>query len=136
MKFENNWRQKTIENLEKDVWTGHADGDTGLVKKTMELRKIPLDSFTTEDLRIMIGQQFSLPFLVPLALEVLSKDLFAEGDFYEGDLLQNVLAVKTDFWNNNKAHWHTLNNVILNRHEEIVEKRINTTNFYKSQHAQ
>ena len=48
MKLGNNWRQKTLENLEKDYW-GNPSYDSHLVKRCHELRKIPLDSFTTED---------------------------------------------------------------------------------------
>ena len=90
MKLENNWRQKTLENLEKDFW-GKPDFDSHLVTRCYELRKLPLDNFTTEDLRIMIGQEIGLDYLIPLAIEVLTIDLFAEGDFFEGDLLKNVL---------------------------------------------
>ena len=73
MKLENNWRQKTLENLEKDYWD-NPSYDSHLVKRCHELRKIPLDSFTTEDLRIMIGQQIGLDYLIPLALETLTID--------------------------------------------------------------
>ncbi|WP_321285372.1 contact-dependent growth inhibition system immunity protein [uncultured Sunxiuqinia sp.] len=89
-KLENNWRQKTLTNLEKDDWQ-HFDSDSRLIKRTKELRKVPLNKFTTEDLRIMIGQQFSLDYLITLAIETLSVNIFAEGDFYEGDLLKCTL---------------------------------------------
>lgn len=46
----------------------------------------------------MIGQNFSLEYLVPLAIEHLQRDPFAAGDFYEGDLLASVLRVKSSFW--------------------------------------
>jgi hypothetical protein len=133
MKLENNWRQKTLENLEKDFW-GKPEYDSHLVKRCHELRKLPLDSFTTEDLRIMIGQQISLDYLIPLALEVLTIDLFAEGDFFEGDLLKNVLAIDTDFWNNHKNYWATLDNLIKDRRNEIVAHKFATANFDKSVH--
>ena len=133
MKLENNWRQKTLENLEKDYWS-ILDYDSYLVKRCHELRKLPLEKFTTEDLRIMIGQQISLDYLIPLAIEVLTIDLFAEGDFFEGDLLKNVLAIDTDFWNNNKNHWATLDNLIKNRRSEIVAHKFDITNFDKSIH--
>jgi hypothetical protein len=133
MKLENNWRQKTLENLEKDFWS-NADHASHLVKRCHELRKLPLNSFTTEDLRIMIGQQIGLDYLIPLAIEVLTIDLFAEGDFFEGDLLKNVLAIETDFWNNNKDHWITLNNLIKDRRSEIIAHKFETVNFDKSIH--
>jgi len=133
MKLENNWRNKALENLEKDKWP-HNNFGSHLVRRTQELRKVPLNTFTTEDLRIMIGQQFSLNYLVPLAIEVLKEDLWAEGDFLEGDLLKNVLAVKTEFWNNNKGYWIALDDLIKNRLNEIEAQKIDLANFYKNKH--
>jgi hypothetical protein len=71
MKLQVNWRQKTLENLENDYW-GNPNYDSYLVRRCHELRKIPLENFSVEDLRIMIGQQISLDYLIPLALEVLT----------------------------------------------------------------
>lgn len=46
----------------------------------------------------MIGQEFSLNYLLPIALDVLKTSPLAEGDYYEGDLLVAVLAVNATFW--------------------------------------
>ena len=46
-----------------------------------------------EDLQIMIGQQIGLPYLVPITLQRLRANVLAEGAFYPGDLLANVLRV-------------------------------------------
>jgi len=131
MKLENNWRQKTLENLEKDFWS-KPDYDSHLVTRCYELRKLPLDNFTTEDLRIMIGQEIGLDYLIPLALEVLTIDLFAEGDYFEGDLLKTVLSIDTNFWDNNKEYWHTLNELTRDRWQEIKEAKFETINFDNS----
>jgi hypothetical protein len=131
MELENNWRFKTIENLEKVEWP-HFDLDSRLIRRTKELRKIPLNAFTIEDLRIMIGQRIGLNYLIPLALEKLAEDLWIEGDFFEGDLLKNILAVRTIFWNNNKDYWLALNNLIKDRLDEIAERKFDTSDFYKS----
>ncbi|MDR3693980.1 contact-dependent growth inhibition system immunity protein [Mucilaginibacter sp.] len=80
MKLEKNWRYKTIEHLEKVKWPCH-EFNSFLVNRMQELRKIPLNKFTTEDLRIMIGQEIGLYYLIPLALEKLTDNLWAEGDF-------------------------------------------------------
>ena len=121
--MENNWKQKNLDNLEKDTWTS-SPNDTNLVKRCTELRKLPLNQFTTEDLRIMIGQRIGLKYLIPLALETLFNDLFVEGNFFEGDLLQNVLKIDTKFWNENKKYWQELNNLIKDRRNEIAARRI------------
>lgn len=134
MNFENNWRQKTLENLEKDFWD-NPDYDGHLITRCHELRKLPLNHFTTEDLRIMIGQKISLCYLIPLALEVLTINLFAEGDFFEGDLLKNVLAVNTEFWNSHKNYWITIDNLIKERRSEIIAHKFDTTNLDKSIHG-
>lgn len=133
MKLEHNWRQKTLTNLEKAKWP-NCESASWIVKRTEELRNIPLEAFTIEDLRLMIGQQISLDYLIPLALEVLEKDLFAEGDLFEGDLLNNVLSINTEFWDNNKAYWITLNELIKPSRDELAERRISTERFDNSKH--
>ena len=133
MKLENNWRQKTLENLEKNHWS-QPTNNSHLVTRCHELRKTPLADFTTGDLRIMIGQQIGLNYLVPLALEALTNDLFVEGDFFKGDLLKNVLAISTDFWDNNKNYWVALDRLIKDKRSEIIAHKFDTSNFDKSIH--
>ena len=41
----------------------------------------------------MIGQKFGLDYLIPIAVEKIQKDIFIEADFYEGDLLENILKI-------------------------------------------
>ena len=136
MKLENNWRQKSLENLEKDNWGDPNEAPTGLVKRCLELRRVPLDSFNIEDLRRMIGQQIGLNYLIPLAIEKLQNDLFSEGHLYRGDLLENVLKVETTFWNNNKDLWKQVNNLIIDRLNEIESEIDFSNNFYASIHYQ
>lgn len=126
--MENNWRDKTLEYLEKETWSP-LDSDSRLIRRTKELRKIPLSTFETEDLRIMIGQQLSLDYVIPLALDTLKVDLFAEGDYFEGDLLKNVLAIETGFWDNNKDYWQTLHDLIKDSRSAIADKKFDTTLF-------
>lgn len=82
----------------------------------------------------MIGQQIGLDYLIPLALEVLRKDLFAEGDLFEGDLLKNVLAIKTEFWDKNKNYWLTLDSLTKDRRNEINAHKFDSTSFDRSIH--
>jgi hypothetical protein len=88
MTLENNWRGKTIENLEKQNFGNPNEAPTNMVKRCLELCKVPLNQFTVEDLRLMIGQDFSLRYLIPLATEHLKENIFIEGDLYPGDLLK------------------------------------------------
>ena len=133
MKLENNWRQKNLEALEKDVWPSlNRDEDSYLINTCNSLRKKPLQDFTIEDLRIMISQEIGLPFLVSLAIEKLREDLFVGGDLYEGDLLKSVLDIDTRFWDNNQDYWEALNAILKDRYQEIVEMKIDTLKFRNS----
>jgi len=63
------------------------------------LRCRPIGELTVEDMRLLIGQDVGLAYLLPLALEVLRDDPMAEGDMYEGDLLAAVLTRSPAVWN-------------------------------------
>ena len=105
------------------------DAPTNMVKRCLELCKVPLDQFSFEDLRLMIGQDFSLRYLIPLAIEHLKRDIFVEGDLFPGDLLKNVLSVDTNFWINNKHLWTEVNDLIKNRRDELASNKIPTSTF-------
>jgi len=128
MKLEVNWKSKTLENLEKENW-GEPQYDSHLVRRTHELRKVPLNEFSVEDLRINIGQNISLNYLIPLALEILTENLFADGDLFEGDLLQAVLKANSNYWYSNPKYWEQLNRLIEDRLEELESENIKYFDF-------
>lgn len=90
-------RGKSLQELEGVDW-GEPAFNSGLVTECHRLRRVPLHEFNAENLRVMIGQQISLPHLIPLALELLRNNPFAEGHFYKGDMLVAVLRAEQAFW--------------------------------------
>src|SRR5258708_17950229 len=90
-------RNRSLQELDGQDW-GEATFPSYLVRTCHALRRKPLRDFTVEDLRLMIGQNIGLEYLVPLAIERLQCDPFAAGDFYPSDLLGNVLPVDSSFW--------------------------------------
>src|SRR5688572_13152596 len=90
-------KAKSIQELENKDW-GEPDFDSHLVQECHRLRRVPLKDFTIENLRIMIGQSIGLEYLMPLAIEKLQENPLAEGSFYAGDLLVNVLRIESAFW--------------------------------------
>lgn len=92
--------KSTLEELEKDCWD-EPKFHSHLVTECHRLRKVPLNQFTTENLRIMLGQKISVKHLLPLAIEVLEKNPLADGDFYPGDLLKSVLSLPKEEWKKN-----------------------------------
>lgn len=118
-KFENNWLFKSLESLEKDNW-GEPEYDSHLVTTCHRLRKKQLKDFETEDLRIMIGQNFSLKYLIPLALNKLTENILADGDFYEGDLLEVVLKSDRAYWKAEQDNWTKMCG-IFRQNKEVLE---------------
>ena len=137
MNLENNWRQKNLETIENKIYPSlSTDEGSYLIKTCNALRKKQLQDFTTEDFRIMIGQGIGLDFLIPLAIEILTENLFAEGDMYEGDLLKSVLNVDTQFWDGHKIYWQSLHDIIKDRRQEIENMKFDISKFDNCKHRQ
>src|ERR1022692_2710884 len=90
-------RSKSLQQLGWQDW-GEATYDSHIVTECHRLRRVPLGEYKVEDLRITIGQNLGLECLVPLALEQLQEDPFAEGAYFPGDLLVIVLGAKGELW--------------------------------------
>jgi hypothetical protein len=95
-------RNKTLQQLDGQDW-GKPTIASHLVAEWHRLRKVPMRDFKDENLRILIGQNIGLEYLVPLAIERLEANPFAEGDFYPGDLLVSVLRAEPSFWQKHSA---------------------------------
>ena len=130
MKLENNWKYKSLVNLQKlGNYVPSKNPQTSLVAKCEALFLKPLDEYSIENLRIMIGQQLGLEYLVPLAIEKLQENILAEGDFYPGDLLLSVLRVNADFWKQNQDLNEQLNSLVRGHRETILEEGISLKLF-------
>lgn len=125
MKFENNWLDKTVEALEKDYWNDPGK-TTYLIETCHKLRKKQLKDFETEDLRIMIGQNLGLKYLIPIAIKKLTIDILADGDFFEGDLLLNVLRRDPSYWKEEKDNWNTVYKMIVDKKEWLAQELLKT----------
>jgi len=132
MKIKNGWRHQSLETLENHYWGDPATAPTSLVKRCIELSKVPVDNFTLGDLRVMIGQKFGLQYLIPLAIERLLDNIFVDAELYEGDLLESVLKIDTSFWDNNENYWTELNDLIKDKRQKLIEMEIVSTNFDNS----
>jgi len=87
----------TLNELEGPRWAD-PNYPSPMVQRIRALGQIPLREFTAEDYRLIITQQRALATLVPLALELLEAEPFAEGDLYAGDLLAAVVNIPPEFW--------------------------------------
>ena len=89
--------KKSLEELEV-LEVRISQRGISMVSRSNKLRKKALKDFSTEELRSMIGQNSSLKYLVPLAINRLHEDSLLKGEGYEGDLLNAVLTVEKKFW--------------------------------------
>jgi CDI immunity proteins len=67
---------KSLQELENKDWD-EPHFDSFLVQECHRLCHVPLKDFTTEDLRIMIGQNIGLDYLIHLAIEKLKQNPLA-----------------------------------------------------------
>lgn len=88
---------RSLQELEGVDW-GEPDYPSSLVIECHRLHRTALRDFEVKDIQRMIGQQMCLPYLVPLALRKLHERPHAEGDLYEGALLNAVLSIEAAFW--------------------------------------
>lgn len=113
---------KNIETIEGVVWKDCPSDASFLVQRTHELRKKNVDDFDVEDLRLMIGQAEALSILVPNAISILRNDILAEGDYYPGDLLNNVLSINKDFWDHHPSLREQVCMIINSDFQKIIDE--------------
>lgn len=89
---------QSLDELEGTSWGPAPEGASRLVATVHDLRRKAIGELTAEDLRLLIGQQIGVPFLLPRAIELLKADPLLEATFYPGDLLQAVLRVPASTW--------------------------------------
>ena len=105
-------KSKSLQELE-GVDEGDPEGaPTNMVRRCLELHRTPLEQWSAEDCRLMLGQKFSPQFLVPIALKFLADDPLESGEMYSGALLNNVLKVPGDFWVNHSELWWKVNEIV------------------------
>ena len=64
-----------------------------------------------------------------LAVEKLQQNILAEGDFYPGGLLKNVIASPSNFWITNKNLYDQLKQIIINQQISLEEENVSVSKF-------
>ena len=93
-------RTKPLEQLDGERWGDPPPDATSLVRTVHEWRRRPVGSLEPHELRRLIGQNVGLPWLLPLAVEILREKASqqAEGGFYDDDLLSAVVTRSPEVW--------------------------------------
>jgi hypothetical protein len=110
---------KSLEQLENSYWSDEIEFPSALVINCHLYRKKALDTLTVEELRLLIGQNIGLPYLTPIALNILENNPFAKGDCYPGDLLHNTLRSNVSHWKVNAIQATFLLKIIQKYKDEL-----------------
>ncbi|MGI5372826.1 contact-dependent growth inhibition system immunity protein [Streptomyces sp. CA-251387] len=89
---------RSLEEMEGGRWPDPPADATRLVATAHALRRKPISALSPEDLRLLIGRNIGLPYLLPRAVDLLRADPLVEGDLYEGDLLSAALTRDRAAW--------------------------------------
>jgi len=111
---------RTLEEIENDYWK-NISFPTGLVEKVFLIRKKKLKDLLQEDLRLMLSQKMGLNYAVPLAIDVLKNNLMTDAGIYEGDILESLLKIPSEFWKNGNGKQLAidLKNMVESQYEKI-----------------
>jgi len=98
-------RTKTLTELEGNDW-GEPPYPSYLITTVYAVRKKPIGSLCNEELRVAIGQEMGLRFLLPVALDRLSEEPLSQGHLYPGDLFRSVIGLPSDVWLEEPDLWN------------------------------
>ena len=87
-------KNKSIAELEGYKWQGSIPNKDSsfLERRFYELHDRKIRDLTLADIDLYIEQEYGLKYVVPIALDILDKDILTKVD-YEGALLLNILSI-------------------------------------------
>ncbi|MBC2908237.1 hypothetical protein H4N64_43470 [Streptomyces sp. PSKA01] len=91
---------RSLEELDGQRWPDPPQDTTYMVKNVYELRRRPIGTLEPHELARLIGQDVGLPWLLPLAVEILrdTAPRQAAGGWYDDDLLYAVVTRGSEAW--------------------------------------
>lgn len=98
---------RSICQLEGWDWKGEkitVEDDGMIVYRCYVLTQKPIKDLSPADIYFLITQECGLPYLVPMALDLLQNDFYAEMEDFKGDLALALVQIsddnKYDYWPN------------------------------------
>ena len=120
LKEDRNFFSQTLSDLLHCEWRDEIPyDDSSVVQHMYYLFHTPARRWTVEDYRYLVEQETALDIILPKVFEILQFDIKADGGFYEGDLLNAVLQINADFWEQHKDLYNTACMLIKNNMEEL-----------------
>ena len=120
LKEDRNFFSQTLSDLLHCEWQDEIPyDDSSVVQHMYYLFHTQARRWTVEDYRYLVGQKTGLDIILPKVFEILQHDIKVSGDFYDGDLLNSVLQINADFWEQHKDLYNTACMLIKNNMEEL-----------------
>lgn len=120
LKEDHNFFSQTLSDMLHCEWRDEIPyDDSSVVQHMYYLFHTPARRWTVEDYRYLVGQETALDIILPKVFEILQFDIKADGGFYEGDLLNAVLQINADFWEQHKDLYNTACMLIKNNMETL-----------------
>ncbi len=110
---------KSIQEIENNYWKDY-DLESFLIQRCHNLRKVKINDLTIEDIRLLLGQNIGNNLLIPIAINYLKINILSEGDYYEGDLLLNVLTSDKKYWINNRERYQEVIELIKKNRDKLT----------------
>lgn len=124
-------KNKSLKELENKVINEPVNA-TSLTQAVYRLWNVPVKEYSVDDLRLMIGQNVGLKYLIPFAIEKLNENPFVEGDYYPGDLLVSVLSVEKSFWESHPQFYYETAEIIAGLPDVLKDINDSIQRFEKS----
>ena len=113
---------KSLEELENDYWEERDTYETSLIEIIYRIRKKPLLQLIPSEIRYFVGQNMGNDYIVPLALDILEKNPYILGTYYEGDLLYAVLNIDIEYWKEHDKSLKQLSEIMVSFNINFTEE--------------
>ena len=132
-------KNKSLNKLLDYNWKGDLPDEDNTSYEEYNYYKLidkPLKKYDPSDIYFMIGQNTGLDYLIPMAIELLLKDIFLEAEDYCGDLLINVMKIKEEEWSKFKKEKKKLISLLksnIKTIKDLEEEPKRTQKFLKKE---
>lgn len=112
---------KTIEQLENDIWPEPDSDSSGLILRCHKYRKTPIDQLAVDEICTLLNQRIGVKFLIPTVINLLSTDILMEG-LYRGQLCESSLKIDRNTWNSQPQYFDSFLKLVDENRQQIVEE--------------
>ena len=118
---------KTLEELENDVWDEPNEFPTELIERCYKYRKIKISELTVGQLKTLISQKIGIKYLTEMTLELLEKNIII-GDLFEGDLLLAVSKIPAEYWTQNRNELKKIK-ILIESNVELIRSELGDEDY-------